>query len=772
MCRLMFRIANIGGNGLAARRLVRWAACVFWERVVMKHLYTGQNSLLRRAACAAVVIGLGGAAMVPRARARGQRGPKMFNAHVHARRAPVRISVVRRQLHQLDDGLAVLLAESTNSGTPHQATIAARITYRVVLRHLLKTSQRTSDVNLRAALRLKEAILALGLPDFDNIVKKMASASAPAHAAALLKAIEAFNKAGAKANAAIHNIGGVDAYLVKLLAPLEPLFVAQSRNIGVPDVYPAIPHKHRPMAVATAAPTPAISQTLQALQTANISQQMRQALANVLTGIRAQLADPKKAAAAKAYYRLILSTLRRAARLNASRILPSGASTYLDHQLFLGLLLFKDKRTRRGGGRRLTEVGNVAAALKQLQATQFPAAVRPVLGVFLADALLELRRPGRRAQGAADLADLRNFINQYNGFRGAQRLPVSGATQTAVSTLKRVGLKAVNGLPDTVKEDGYRQGLMSVQRTLGAVVADLHRLGAMPAAAARAQLYHPQPRAGVPRKMLRWAHSMATHPLGANSGATGFDRFERMLAVLDSLQSAVPQNLSPSTKRKLAGAKYAVVVRGFLTLRKNLINDLARRHKATGPLIQKLQRDRRLFLATQAAAALRASNGGLKNLNRWAQWQLPPAAMRMVNHVLRKSLRRQYQRAARTAGKYHAKKRHAHRHGRHVRLPVIPFHMAGPAARKLGRMCLVLSPALTGKTRTWVDSYARALEPAPGSAYFRAASTANATACLRFTQAASNNRRGSRRIAGPLLIKGFAALAGAPVRPYSGYSRP
>ncbi len=631
---------------------------------------------------------------------------------------------IRAAINHLDDALAVRMLLIAPGESAKLSAPAVQVTYRIILRNMYKSARLTRNVYLRAALMNRADELATGMKGFDDwTIKTLASGSADN---ALLAA---FIKAGAGAGDKIHNFSELQRFTQQVLAPLQPLALAALAAPQPPVIWPL--RKVTTHAVfRVRRHLPPFALTIAAVQGANIMPDIRTALKQVLTQLQQQSNNQPDNPAIRNYYSLMLQCLSLAKRLQASSILGAQSQSKLSRQLWIGLALFKDPRTRNAGIRRLRDISEIVHALNAVAQSTLPSGPRMVLGRRLHEAIEQLDSPDRRAAAHAQIDALLRLVAAYNAFAAAAAEHPMPTLQLAWSRVNKAGQSAFDQtmilLQDQYDQRSVQQGIAR----LDVIAGNLQRIADMPAEETEALIYKPKPIGGVQRNIARWAKHIGMAPGSVSAAARDFDAFKGGLDLLSQIRRAMPQSTPDAMIRRLSAGHYDAFIKLFFKTQQALINSLASPRFNPRNDEYQLTQELALFRATRNMAAIEAPSGitPLAQLNAWGGWQLSPAAMRLLRDQLEQAL----------AGKY------ASELGLTASTDAwVDFSVGAPTINNLAAIIRPLVPKLTADPTQWATYCLKASEPAPGGAMFGNSLGALMLACKRLNDAAYDHAAGN-----------------------------
>ncbi len=657
------------------------------------------------------------------------------------------VSRVRAKVREIDSSIANLLLNMDNVDPQGLTAANLQETYRLVIRNLYRNSLRTNRPQVAAVMVLKADQLSAGLPAFDRLVAHLlpASANAPGEtpSLAVIKGLRQFLRAGRNVNTQLRTRAAIDKYLGKTLGPLGPLIQVEDPSIN-PDkitVWPVqIPRPNSTPAPVAKGALPAIGQEITWIQGANLTPEMRQALRKILLTLQSQMADRRTEPAAEMYYPVIVRCASLAAHLQAGAALSLATQQQFNHRLLLGLILFRDPRTRAAAVRRLLFINLIVNSLEQLRQANLPTAENNAIKHRIHRAIMKLQMDTEVAKYSAQLQKIGELLRAYRIFSTDVSAPPSAMFRADQIRVRQAGADDFNRLATILAGEYSARDISECIYRLKMVLANLTRLNAMPAAQQQAILYHPASIIGVKANMVRWAKSISKNPDSAGSGAANFDHFQAALNLLAQIHLSMQSLPQANIVRKMSGGRFEAAVRAFLKLQHKLTDSLGTRKVAPDDMVISLNQMRSLFAATAELAILLDSNAPAEKLNRWGGWQVPKRALHLLLKQCEESMVVKYRSITAPAG-------------------AMPqggdqwanFRDASGAVAALYRMTKELNPQLNAKAGLWSTSYLRALTPPPPNAIFGSELGQIALAGRTLAAAEFNHNHG-RLTAAPLLF--------------------
>ncbi len=661
---------------------------------------------------------------------------------------------LHRAIAQLDNELANLLETVPPQANGQLTATDVRISYLIVIRHLYKAARHTHDDVLKASLVLRADELAAAASAYGAIVERVFAANAaggPPPAPAMIAgyaALRRFQNLGKAFNGRINSKAALHRYVRKVLSPLLPLISIEMKGQAQPDVWPPAPAAHPSTAPVQPARQTPIAQTLLSIQQANLPPQVRRVLRTIVNQMKTG-SPPHIISADENYYRLMLGTLALAENLQASTALGVATQTRLNHELLVGLLLFKDPRTRTAAIRRLTRLSFIAQALNTLEDAALPPRTKLVVGMRMHAAIRRLAHQRTVRAGIAHLQALEQMIERYSDFVSAAADKPAGPQQAAWKRCRQAAAKIIQRTT-VMLMDGYSNVAVSdATGRLATITKNLHLLMAMPAVQSQALIYHPVPLNGVQRNMVRWTRDIGAQPDAMTHAARDFQRMQASLAMLAHIRLAMPHGAPSGIIRRLSGGKYDDFIKLFLSTQRKLINSLARRNISPGPYVAELQRQLVVFRCTRDMALLEAKDKPLRHLNGWGAWYISSPARRMLNRELQEALEIQY--IVATGGSASGDN-------------WLTFDQAAPAIHALAVACHRLTAVLPTSTSAFSTLFLKAATFPPGNAVLRAAMQNFEMATMRLNDAGFNENLGRTAVAKKMLRRAVAVLGTANVR--------
>jgi hypothetical protein len=654
------------------------------------------------------------------------------------------------QVKQLDNQIAALLLKLPMNAGGAMSPEEMQETYRLVIRHLDRCALRVGNESLRSRIALKADQLAAGLPDFDRQMESLLSKPHSANPA-IMRGCRNFYRASLHLNGAITSTSGLKAYLHKILKPLAPLAEMEFTSAVPLVVWPASSFARRQHDSAAAAdpPLPPISDEIAALQQANILPEMRDVLRPILLQLQKGLANSATARQSKSYYRVILQCINLAENLQQGTALPQSTRQTFMHRLLLGLLFFKDPRTRAAAARKLESISMVVQSLEDLQTAELPAGVQKIIRLCVHNIILHLQKAHDGGRYVLQLGQIDHLLSQHYYVTSLISHTHPQYTNRAWVSIAKTENLYLHQAATELKKRFSRSAIQRYTRRVGILTMNLNRLIAMPAAAQQALLYHPQPAAGVMRNMRRWARHIAMHPDEAGTAALSFDRFNALLNLLAATHRDMAAQGSSRTLKTISGGRYRQFVRMFLQTQRNLADALAQPQLASKKLTHELNQQRLIFRTSSQLAYLMKKDNPLLRLNQWADWHSSAPAIRTTLNEFEQAMSAQFRTVTAPAINSHPVSSEAW----------ITFQAAAPAINTLASACENLLPRLNAPAGLWSTGWLLAYSAPPGNALYRRKLSTFSLTCMYINNMQFEYAHGNAGAAGASLNAAIKSLA-------------
>ena len=654
-------------------------------------------------------------------------------------------SRIRFCVETLDNQIGILLIKLP-MGSDNPATSAEmEETYRLVIRHLYQSALHCKDTSLRSLIVLKADQLSAGLMDFDRQMRKLLSNKHP-QIAAVTKACDNFYHASQHVNNAITSTGNLNTYLHKLLKPLAPLATMEFPGGTAPTVWPMMTKVQRSWSPASINhELPGIGAEMSALQRANITPEMRQILRSILRQLQEGLNQPATRRQSQMYYGVILQCVNLAEHLQRGTVLPEGARSQFNHRLMLGLLFFKDPRTRAAAARKLEFISAVVHSIELLQTTGMPTSAKRELTRCMHETINKLQKTGDGRKYANRLHQLDDLLVKQHAFTQLIDHSHADYANTAWQRISRDGTSDLSQCATMLDKGFDRRAIQTYLRQVGQLSRNINCLMAMPASAQQALLYHPDSPVGVQSNMARWARQIGSNPHGASAAVASFERFNDVLSLLASTHREMAAHGPERTLKTLSAGRYSLFVNKFLQTQRDLVNSLARPALASDKLIATLNRQRIIFRTSSQLAYLLEKANPLLQLNQWGAWHCNVGTVKAMLNQFEQILSVEFRKATRA---------------RHVTSEAwTNFSTATPAINALAKACQNVVPQLNAPSKAWSTGWLQAYSPPPGNTFYRKDLTALSKACMFLNDAEFNSAREQVAAARRLFNRGLRALA-------------
>ncbi len=662
------------------------------------------------------------------------------------------VSPIKFQIEKLDNQIGDLLLTLPMDSRKSISAAEMEETYCLIVRHLYQAAQRSSNTTLRSRILLKADQLNAGRIDFDQWITALLSKSHHPDAS-VQQSCRNFYQASFQVNQAITSIPDLNGYLHKMLKPLTPLAQLEIGKSALLIVWPVVPPTvstgwHTP-------PTntlPDINDEISALQQANILPQMRQILRLILQQLQKGLNKASTRRQSAAYYLVILHCVNLAEHLQQGTILPQSARDEFNHRLLLGLLFFKDLRTRAAAARKLQFIAMIVHSMELLQTTPLSAATQRILIQRMHHIIVQLHKSGNSEKYAQQLQDMDALLKQRLSFMNLMSRPHADYENTA---WRRIRQDERNNFAHAVMilQHGFDHNAIHTYLTrVMALAKSLNRLLAMPAEAQQALLYHPDSSGGVQRNMTRWARHIGMHPYQNGSAVKSLDRFNEVLSLLAATHREMLAHGPEKTLRRLSGGRYDLFVARFLETQRDLVNALAHSRPVPNKLITRLNEQRLIFKTSAQLAYLMQKVSPLRQLNQWAAWHTHKGTSRLMLQQFQATLRAQFRIATASA-------QVASNVADGTSNLWSDFRQTAPAIAVLAEACENLTPQLSAPPTAWSTAWLQAYASLPGNAYYRHDLSTFSQACMFFNEAEFNKIHGQATYAPELFNRGLATLA-------------
>ena len=669
------------------------------------------------------------------------------------------VSRVREKIRTIDSAVANLLLDMTTVHTEAMTAANLQETYRLVIRNLYRNSLRINHPRMAAIMALKADQLEAGLPAFDKLVSHLlpTSANAPGETPTLtvINGLRGFLKAARHVNTPLTNTSECYKYLQKMLGPLEPLISMESPAVN-PNKVVVWPVNAPQQVSATGAmqsqSLPTIGQELSWIQGASLPPRMRQALRKILQELQVESADPQSQAAAVRYYPVIVRCAALAAHLQAGTVLTLSTQQRFNHRLLLGLLLFRDPRTRPAAIRRLLFINLIVNSLEQLRQANLPSAENHAIKHRIHRAITELQTDSQVAHYAQELKSLDALLRAYMALSAKFSDPPIAFFRMDQIRALRTGKDDFKHLATILDNEYSAHDITEGIYRLKMVVDNLNRLTAMPGAQLQAILYHPASIIGVKANMARWAKSIGSSADSMGSGSRDFDHFQNALDLLAQIHLSMAQLPKADIVRKMTGGRFDLAVKTFLKMQRKLTDSLGTQKVAPPELLAQLAQMRSLFATTRDLAMLLGANNPADKLNQWAGWRLNKKAMRLMLRQCEQTMVAKYLQVTAPAGTAA---------GNGGADQWAAFHDVAGAVLTLYEMTTRLNPQLHVNPTLWSGSYLLAITPPPYRAIMASRIGQLALARRALAAAYFNHRHGKLEAAPKLFVIGLQKLSAA-----------
>ncbi len=671
------------------------------------------------------------------------------SANAALARNPSRISDapasrIRYRVQQLDTQIGILLLKipvgSDNPGVPAEV----QETYRLIIRHLYRSALRCRNVSLRSLMVLKADQLFAGLPNFDQQTTALLAA-ANSHNAEVAQACRNFYRVSSHVNDGLVSVKTLSLYLHKLLKPLGPLAELEFTGTSGPVVWPVANGLPDPWVPGKSVSTlPDIDAEIAILQHAHIPLEMRTMVGSILQQLKPGVKATATRRQSLAYYHILLQGVSFAEHLQQGGVLPRQLRSHFNHRLMLGLLFFRDPRTRDAGARELESIEVVVHSLELLQTAPLPTKAQRVVSRCVQNTIGHMQTSHHAMRYTQDLQALDLLLVQQRAL--AQRLQRSHASYTNPAW-HRIAQTAAADLQLTIKslKNGFnRTAVQTYLAHLNGLFGNIDRLIAMRASAQQALLYHPRDAEGVTQNMQRWARHIGMHPYFAGTAAKSFDRFNQVLLLLAAAHRAMAAHGPENVMTRISGGRYQRFVIRFLQTQRDLVNSLAHPQLASDALLRRLYRQRLIFKTSSELAYLLEKDQPLLRLNQWAAWHISVRTQKTLLNQFEQSL----------SFEFHAALSHKPMSSE----AWVGFSAtAGPIAT-LAATCQTLLPQLNAAPAAWSTGWLQTYSWQPPNILCPNEASRFSLACMFFNEAHYQNAHGNVQAAMALFNSGLHAI--------------
>lgn len=653
-------------------------------------------------------------------------------------------SRITNQVQQLDNQIGNLLLKIPVGANNATDPAEVQETYRLIIRHLYESAMRCKNVTLKSLMVLKADQLFAGLSDFDKQINMLLSAS-NANNAAIAQACRNFYRASSHVNDPLVSAEALHKYLHRLLKPLAPLAQREFTGTSALIVWPLADgtqshwQYHKP-----AAGLPDIDGEITTLQQAGIPAQMRDIVGSILQQLKQGVKTPASRPQSLEYYRIILQCVSLAEHLQQGAVLSKPLRSHFNHRLMLGLLFFKDPRTRDVGARELESIEVVVRSLELLQTAPLPSNAQRVVSQCVQKAIEQMQTSHHAMQYAQNLQALDQLLIQQRIFAQLLQRAHASYTDTAWRRIAEDGRKDLRQTITALKTGFNRRAVQTYVAHVTELTQNLGRLIAMRSSAQQALLYHPRGPDGVTQNMRRWATHIGMHPYQNGAAVRSFNRFNHVLLLLAAAHRAMAAQGPEKILARISGGRYQRFVTQFLQTQRDLVDSLGQRQLASDALLHRLSRQRLIFKTSSELAYLLEADQPLLRLNQWAAWHISQGMEKTLLNQFEQTLSFEFHSA--TSNKPMSSEAWA---GFAV--------TAGPIAA-LAETCQTLISQLNVSTAAWSTGWLQTYSWQPPNALCGSETPAFTLACMFFNDAHYQNAHGRSQRAMALFNSGLQAI--------------
>lgn len=648
------------------------------------------------------------------------------------------------QIQRLDNAIGNLLIEIPMGTSSSTSPAEVQETYRLVIRHLYQSAIHCKNQRLRSLILLKADQMNAGLPDFDRQVAILLSPRNAAYAA-MVQACRDFYQASTHVNTAITSVGTLNKYLHELLKPLAPLAQMEFTGASAPVVWPVqtASQTQWPASKPSAA-LPDIGAEIQVLHHAGISPEIRSVVQSILQDLQRGIKHSGTRQQSLMYYQVIVRCVYLAEHLRQGSVLSQRLQSQLNHRLLLGLLFFKDPRTRASAARKLEFISTIVDSLELLQTAPLPGPAQDVISRCIHNTISHLQTDNNASRFARDLQAMDQLLIRQKALAQALQRDHAPYTNFAWQRISQDGNKELQQVINVLKKCFNAEAIQTYIDHAAELSANLNRLVNMRFSAQQAMLYHPVPADGVARNMRRWATHIGMHPYHAGNAGKSFDRFNEVLEMLAATHREMAAQGPHKVLARLSGGRYQRFVRVFLQTQRDMVNALAHQRLASDALVHRLIRQQLIFKASSDLSYLLTSNDPLRKLNQWAAWHITLRTQKTILNQFEQTMSFEFHLAT-------------------SRKPMSSEAWAGfssvtaPIAI-LANICQILTPKLNAPLSAWSTGWLQAYSPQPPNAIYHNELTSMSQACMFFNSAEYQNSHGHAQQAIQLFNSGLDAI--------------
>lgn len=650
---------------------------------------------------------------------------------------------VQFRVQQLDNQIGNLLLKIPLGSETSASPAEMEETYRLIIRHLYQSALACKNRILRSMIVLKADQLYAGLADFDQQMAIVLSPGNTNHAG-MARACRNFYRASSRVNNPITSIDALHQYLHALLKPLAPLAQVQFIGASAPEVWAVQAASGIARHTETPGALPDISAEISIVKRADVPPEMRSIVQSILQDLRSGIKNPDTRRQSLIYYEIIQQCVNLAVHLQQSTVLPPTTRMQFDHRLMLGLLFFRDPRTRWSASLKLESIRTVVNSLETLQTAPLPPAAQKVISQCMHTTIVQLQSSGHAATHVHDLRLLDQLLIRQRYFAQYLQHDHAAYTNLAWHRISVDGNKDLEQVVTELKNGLSRSAIQTYIRHNIELSNSLIRLAAMRSSARQALLYHPQPADGVDRNMRRWARHIGMHPYKTGKAAKSFDQFNDVLNLLAATHRDMAAQGPQRILHQLSGGRYTLFVAQFLQTQRDVVNALAHPQIVPDSLVRRLQRQRLIFNTSSALAYLLAADHPLLKLNQWAAWHISPQAEKTMLNEFEQTMSFEFLMAT-------------------SRKPVSSEAWAGFSASAasithLADACQILLPELKAPPTAWSTGWLQAFSTPPANALFGNDLARFSQACMLFNSAAYHSAHGNEQAAIGLYNSGLNVI--------------
>ncbi|MDH3584210.1 MAG: hypothetical protein OER86_08345, partial [Phycisphaerae bacterium] len=565
---------------------------------------------------------------------------------------PPELDYVRLRIDGLEGQIADRIGRLAESGPSTRPAVQADIDLRVVARSLLARGLENPQESALAVLyghtlaNHADAMEKLfwRLPSLDKELRGLPRAEAEKRRAALEQfsaELKRFHQASAQLADAIagDDPAEVDRYMQKLLAPLA----------GIAQLFdqPPIRSTWLPARVEEGGPrggpeaeSDALGRMPQRIAGLRLPAATRTQLLRIVEALRQGLDEPGRRPDTMASYDLVRQVLDTAETFSRTEGLDETVMDDMRRQFHTAILLTRDPRTRSAAADRLRALDGDLVAIDRIGRLR-----KLAVPVGDLDAVRRLAYRMQQARQDMRTADrISRFLNEVLATMLAYRQQLGrdlpGDLNRVAAALRadyqRRELLLVGQLRTVLNRPGAIEDaqLLTAQEQMDGRLAQLRRLNLIPAWLKRMSRFRPRPAGGLYRQLRAMAMALTDRQRRAGEDVDWLGLLEEQMERFDPLphERWLRQD-SAAVQAVIGQTRYLLILGQLDALRQDWASAWAS-GRDPRPLAQRLGHLRRLVEALYLSSAAGNMEGAAQRLNRWAAWEVNPAAVRPLVSAL------------------------------------------------------------------------------------------------------------------------------------------